>query len=79
MGRTRRRGSGRSSRRSGRGGEVGETKQAARPRFVGLWRDCAAGVAVQTLTPLALVAKTGRPMWSARTKLTAPPSITAMG
>jgi hypothetical protein len=36
-------------------------------------------VAVQTFTPLALVAKTGRPMWSARTKEITPPSITAIG
>jgi hypothetical protein len=36
-------------------------------------------VAVQVLTPLALVAKTGRPMWSARTKEMTPPSITATG
>jgi hypothetical protein len=35
--------------------------------------------AVQTFTPVALVAKTGRPMWSARTKEMVPPSITAIG
>jgi hypothetical protein len=33
----------------------------------------------QTFTPVEFVAKTGRAMWSARTKLTTPPSITATG
>jgi hypothetical protein len=36
-------------------------------------------MAVQTFTPVELVAKTGRPMWSTRTKLTTPRSLTAMG
>jgi hypothetical protein len=36
-------------------------------------------MAVQTLTPFALVAKTGRPMWSVLTKLITPPSMTATG
>jgi hypothetical protein len=42
-------------------------------------RPSQAGVVVQTFTPLVLVAKTGRPMWSVRTKLVTPPSITAIG
>lgn len=36
-------------------------------------------MADQTFAPVEFVAKTGRPMWSARTKLTTPPSMTAMG
>lgn len=36
-------------------------------------------MAVQTFAPVEFVANTGLPMWSARTKLTTPPSITAMG
>jgi hypothetical protein len=36
-------------------------------------------MAVQTFTPLALVAKTGRVMWSARTKEMTPPSMAATG
>jgi len=36
-------------------------------------------VAVQTFTPLALVAKTGRAIRSARTKEMTPPSMTATG
>jgi hypothetical protein len=36
-------------------------------------------VADQTFTPVEFVAKTGRAMWSARTKEMTPPSITATG
>jgi hypothetical protein len=36
-------------------------------------------MAVQTFTPVEFVAKTGRPMWSARTKEMTPPSMTAIG
>ena len=63
-------------------------KGVRRARTAFQWKDVSAerpstlaraGVAVQVLTPLAFVAKTGRPMWSARTKEMTPPSMTATG
>jgi hypothetical protein len=72
--------------RSGGGVDAAEGARRARTAFQ--WKDVSAerpstparaGVAVQTFTPVELVANTGLPMRSARMKYTTPPSMTATG